>query len=542
MSNRCFAPTVLSLLLALPFATHAEGPPRLVVMLAVDQLRADRLDASLPGGLGRLVREGRSYPDAVLDHAVTETCAGHATMLTGRHPGPAGLPGNVFLDVEAGRRVYCLEDSSEEAGVIGVPSEGRSPRNLRVTTLGDWMKEARPATRVFTVAGKDRSAIALGGKHADAAYWFSEEHFVGWTTSHHYASELPEWVRAFNGADPPRDGFFAALPERWEHLPETAQGAEGPDDFPGEADDLSRTSPHPLRDGDLQNFAEQLFASPYIDVVTLDFATELVRRERLGRGDGPDLLGISLSGHDVVGHRYGPNSHEARDALLRIDAAFGRFLGFLEAELGKGSVVVALTADHGVLPLPEWLAANGGSECPAEGGRSGLRRMGFGLLWNLHWKFSPLSWPESWVLFAGPTIGVKRALARDEGVDVAEVVTRTKSHLESRPAVKHVWTREEIESGNGEFAELYRHSYDPERSGDLVVQLAPTCLISSYGSGTTHGTPYLYDRAVPLVFFGPGIAPARVPGRAATVDIAPTLARRLGITPPEGLDGRVLFE
>jgi predicted AlkP superfamily pyrophosphatase or phosphodiesterase len=168
--------------------------------------------------------------------------------------------------------------------------------------------------------------------------------------------------------------------------------------------------------------------------------------------------------------------------------------------------------------------------------------MGFGLLWNLHWKFSPLSWPESWVLFAGPTIGVKRALARDEGVDVAEVVTRTKSHLESRPAVKHVWTREEIESGNGEFAELYRHSYDPERSGDLVVQLAPTCLISSYGSGTTHGTPYLYDRAVPLVFFGPGIAPARVPGRAATVDIAPTLARRLGITPPEGLDGRVLFE
>jgi predicted AlkP superfamily pyrophosphatase or phosphodiesterase len=542
MSNRCLAPAVLSLLLALPFAARAQGPPRLVVMLAVDQLRADRVGPELPGGLGRLVREGRWYPDAVLDHAVTETCAGHGTMLTGRHPGATGLTGNVFLDVEAGRRVYCLEDSPERAGVIGLPGEGRSPRNLRVTTLGDWMKQARPATRVFTVAGKDRSAIALGGQHADGVFWFSEEHFVGWTTSRHYAAELPDWVIAFNGVNPPRDGFFAGLPERWEHLPETAQGAEGPDDFPGEASDLSRTSPHPLRDGDLETFAEQLFASPYIDLVTLDFAKELVTRERLGRGEGPDLLGISLSGHDVVGHRYGPNSHEARDALLRIDAAFRLFLEFLESELGEGSVVVALTADHGVLPLPEWLAANGGSECPAASGRSGLKRMGLGLLWNLHWKFSPLSWPESWLLFAGPTIGVKRSLARDEGVEVADVVAKTKAHLEARPAVEHVWTRAEIENGNGEFAELYRHSYDPERTGDLVVQLAPQCLISSYGSGTTHGTPYLYDRAVPLVFFGPGIAPARVPGHAATVDLAPTLARQLGVPAPPNLDGRVLFE
>jgi arylsulfatase A-like enzyme len=542
MPNPRSATIVLSLLLVLPGAARAGAPPRLVVMLAIDQLRADRVGPELPGGLGRLVREGRSYPDAVLDHAVTETCAGHATMLTGRHPGATGLTGNVFLDVEVGRRVYCLEDSPERAGVIGVPDEGRSPRNLRVTTLGDWMKQARPATRVFAVAGKDRSAIALGGQHADGVYWFSEEHFVGWTTSRHYAAELPEWVSAFNGADPPRDGFLAALPERWEHLPETAQGAEGPDDFPGEAGDLSRTSPHPLRDGDLETFAEQLFASPYIDLVTLDFARELVTREGLGRVEGTDLLGISLSGHDVVGHRYGPNSHEARDALLRIDAAFGRFLDSLEAELGPGSVAVALTADHGVLPLPEWLARNGGSECPVASGRSGLKRMGLGLLWNLYWKFSPLSWPEAWLVFAGPTIGVKRALAREEGVDVAEVVARTQAYLEEQPAVEQVWTRAEIESDDGEFAALYRHSYDPERSGDLVVQLAPTCLISSYGSGTTHGTPYLYDRAVPLVFFGPGISPARVPGHAATVDIAPTLAHRLGVPTPPDLDGRVLFE
>ncbi len=531
-----------SLLLAVSPSAGSSGPPRLVVMLAIDQLRADGLAEDLPGGLGRLVREGRVYTEAALAHAVTETCAGHASMLTGRHPAAAGLPGNVFLDVEAGRRVYCLEDSPDAAAVIGVPGEGRSPRNLRVTTLGDWMKQARPATRVFTVAGKDRSAIALGGKHADAAYWFSEEHFVGWTTSRYYRTELPAWVLAFDGMDPPRDGFLARMPERWEHLAEAAQGAPGPDDFPGEADDLSRTSPHPLRDADLETFAEQLFASAFMDVVTLEFATELVRNERLGQGDGPDLLGISLSGHDVVGHRYGPYSHEARDARLRIDAAFGRFLDFLEDELGPGRVLVALTADHGVLPLPEWLAANGGNECPVESGRAGLKRLGFGLLWRLHWGFSPFSWPRSWVLFAGPMVGVKRELAREAGVEVADVVASTKRYLESKPAVARAWTPAEIENGNGEFAELYRHSYDPERSGDLIVQLAPTCLISSYGSGTTHGTPYLYDRAVPLVFWGPEIAPARVPGAAATVDIAPTLARKLGVPAPEGLDGRVLFE
>ena len=171
-----------------------------------------------------------------------------------------------------------------------------------------------------------------------------------------------------------------------------------------------------------------------------------------------------------------------------------------------------------------------------------MRRFGFGLLWKLHWRFSPLSWPRSWVHFSGSQIAVDRARAAAHDVTVDEVAAVAKAHLEAHPAVARAWTLEEIREGSGEYARLYRHSVDPARIGDLVVQLEPGCLVSRYEGGTTHGMPYDYDRAVPLVFWGSGIAPERVAGRVATVDIAPTLARRLGIPVPRDLDGRVLFE
>jgi predicted AlkP superfamily pyrophosphatase or phosphodiesterase len=538
---RRLAPAALLALAAVAAAVaSAETRPRLVLVIAVDQLRPDRIGPDLPGGIGRLLREGRVYREAALEHAVTETCPGHAVILTGRHPGATGLVGNRFFDLEADRTVYCVEDAEESGRLLGPAAPGRSPRNLRVTALGDWMKQAEAGTRVFAVAGKDRSAIALGGKRADAAYWPSELPPIGFTSSRYYLAALPDWVAAFNGSDPPRDGFFASLPDIWEHLPAAAGRSPRPDDFEGESEELSRTSPHPLRDPDPGTFADRLGASPYLDEVTLRFAEQLVRREGLGRGAAPDLLGLGLSATDSVGHRYGPYSHESADALLRLDAALGRFLEFLEGELGAGSVAAVLTADHGVLPLPEWLAATGESRCPVEGGRAGLRRMGFGLLWRMHWELSPLAWPRGWVQFAGSQVAVKRSLARSRGVELARAVELARSHLERQRAIAHVWTREAIAREDGELAVLYRNSFDPERSGDLFVQLAPTCLASSEGDGTTHGTPYPYDRRIPLVFWGPGIESASLPGRAASVDVAPTLAAYLGVPAPPGLDGRVL--
>jgi predicted AlkP superfamily pyrophosphatase or phosphodiesterase len=328
------------------------------------------------------------------------------------------------------------------------------------------------------------------------------------------------------------------VPETWEH---EAVARGRPDDFSGESKRHSRTSGHPVRSDDRAEFARQLFASPFVDEVTLDFALELVEQEGLGRDEAPDLLALSFSATDVVGHHYGPYSHESRDALLRLDAGLGRLLEALEARVGRDRLLVALTADHGVLPLPEWLEAQGRDECPVDGGRVGLKRLGLGMLTRLHFGHSPLRWPRAWVLFAGTQIAVNRELAAARGADPRAVAADAEAYLERSRGIAEVWSPEEIRTGARETARLYRNSWDPERSGDLAVQVERGCLISAYDSGTTHGSPYAYDRAVPLVFWGAGVDPGLSPSAARTIDIAPTLAGALGVAAPEGLDGARLF-
>ena len=506
--------------------------PRLVLLLSIDQLRADRVDEGLPGGLGRIAREGLRFTNAWLEHAITETCPGHASMVTGRHPSGSGIPGNNFIDGEGGRPTYCVEDPGEDAVVFGA-EHGRSPRHLRATSLGDWMKRARPETRVFSVSGKDRAAIMLGGRSADAAYWLVRSSEVGFTTSRYYVDERPPWVAAFNVA------LAAGLPQTWTHDVASGPAAERTDDFPGESPEYGRTSGHPLLHGDPERFAENLYVTPYLDQVTLRFATELVTSEGLGRGAGPDLLAISLSATDRVGHLYGPYSHESRDTLVRLDRELGRFLDFLDAELGGGSTLVVLTSDHGVLPLPEWLAREGKLACPEEDGRVGLRMLVLGLFWELHKELGGVfSWPRQWVTIAGSRIGVRRSATRRAGIPPENVLDVAESYLERVPAIARVWRVDELQSETGELARLYRNSFVPGRSGDLLIQLERNCLISPSDYGTGHGTVYAYDRRVPLIFWGPGIETGRRHGRVATVDIAPTLARSLGLEAPEDSDGR----
>ena len=518
-------------------ARAAEPPIRLVLVIAVDQLRPDRIDESLPGGFGRLVREGRFFVDAALEHGMTETCPGHATMLTGHHPAAAGISANDFFDPDTGAEEYCASDPDPATAEIG-GTGGLSPVRLRVTALGDWLKAASPQSRVFAVSGKDRGAIMMGGQHPDAAYWYRAGAPPRFTTSRYYREALPAWVEAWNGTDPPNDGFLAAVPEKWEHGPIARPLA--PDDYEGEAPKYSRTSPHPLRDPDLAKFGEQLFLTPFLDLATLDFARNLVEQEKLGQGPAPDLLAISLSANDSVGHLYGPWSNEAQDHLQRVDAALGTFLDFLETRTG-GALLVALTADHGVLPLPEWEAAHGVSKCPIRGGRAGVTRFGLSVLGRMWLEFGPYTrWFPRWLQFANFQIRIDRKLAEAKGVPVERAIAEAKAALERQPAVAHVWTEAEIADTDSPVAELYRHSFVHGRSGDMVLQVAEGCLISPYDGGTSHGSPYEYDRRVPVLFRGPGVAPGRIPGPAATIDIAPTLAVRLGIPLPEALDGRPL--
>ncbi len=548
--RRMLLAVVLAGLAALPSAVAAgtQALPRIVLLLSIDQLRPDRLDPALPGGLGRIAREGRVFADAAHFHANTETCPGHATLLTGRHPGPAGVPLNDYIDRASGKSVYCVQDDAPDARVLGAaadPGEGRSPRRMRATTLGDWMKAALPGSRVFAVSGKDRAAITMAGQHPDGAYWFDKRPPGGFTTSRYYRESLPAWAERWHGTDAARDAFLADVPPVWTHATGSPANAARADDTPWEVPRFGRVSPHPLRDTDRQKLLDQIFFSPWLDTLTLDFARELVEQEDIGKGPGTDLLAISLSATDTVGHLYGPGSQEAMDALHRLDADLGRFLALLEKRAGEGGLLIVLTSDHGVLELPESLEQQGASDCPVPGGRVDAKTFERELEAALEEQLEPKGSPAHeapWLRRESLEFTVNRELAAERGVRIDRVVEVAKAYLQKQPGIGRVWTAGEMEQGTGPapWAQLYRNSFDPERSGDLAIQTAPTCQLSPYPFGTSHGTPNLYDRAVPLVFVGPGISPGVVRGRAAPVDIAPTLAERLGVAVPSDLDGRPL--
>ena len=521
-----------------------ESGIRLILLIVVDQLRADRLTGELPGGLGRIARDGRVYRDALLAHAVSETCPGHATLLSGRYPGSIGIPSNRYIERETGRTVYCVEDRRPGAAVFGgtgEPEKGRSPAKMRFDGFARWLKDRYPESRVMSVSGTDRAAIATAGRNADAAYWFSKE--SGFTTSRHYTASnaLPGWVLQWHGKDSLATGMLEAVPDLWKHT-SNAPGPHGRlDKYRGESDELSRVSGHPLRDSDIGAFLNNIYASPYLDQLTLAFASKLIEQENLGGGDAPDLLVVSLSATDIVGHMYGPESHESRDALARLDSDLSKFLGGIEARVGREGLFVVLTADHGVMVLPEWLHDTGRSECPVEGGVLSIPKVVASLSWNLHSKHGPLiSIPRMWFAQSGLGLTFDRKLAADRGVAIKDLSATAKEVLERQPGIRHVWTEAEIEEDPGETAELYRHSFDPKRSADIYIELDPTCLLRSKSTGTTHGSPHLYDRAVPFVFMGPGVQPGQVSGTVGTVDLAPTLIEVMGLEPVAGLDGHAL--
>ncbi len=538
----------LGLAFALAFPARALEPPRLVVVMVVDQLARYRISPSLPGGIGRLLREGRVFADATVDHGITETCPGHAVLLTGMNPGPAGIPGNQLFD--GGRTVYCASDSPaspapvdvsaalERAGTLGLP-EGipvdraverlRSPAHLRSDALGDRLPGK--ARKVFTVSGKDRAAIMLGGQRPTLAVWL--DGLAGFTTSRWYAKTRPEWLARFDAERGLAPFAPEKLPERWSHPASDPRALR--DDHPSESARYSRTSPHPVRSATREETVERLLRTPYADLLTLDLARTIVDAERLADGPGTNLLAVSLSATDYIGHAYGPDSQEAVAALEELDAQIGAFLAFLEARVARPSLLVVLTADHGVSQTPEVAAEFGTSECRAAvGGRVFGADMKRHVEEAVHGvcdvEVGPIAWDFNYAFKLAPAVwaAVERRCRKPKAVALAEM----RKTLRRLPGVVEVWTAGELgpqaKDCHGT-CRLERNSFAGERSGDLVVQLDPTCQLTEDTAGAGHGSPYGTDRAVPLVFWGGGVAPGVVRGRAHTVDLGPTLARRIGI-------------
>src|SRR5438309_4438004 len=317
--------------------------PRLVVVITVDQLRADYLDryrSRLSCGLALLLKRGAVFTDAYQDHAITETAPGHSTILSGRWPAHTGIV----------RNTAGVQDSA--APLVGVTGPGASPLRFRGTAFFDWLKAAEPGARALSVSGKDRGAIRPIGRAKEQVYWYVGGVF---TTSRYYADSLPLWVRVFNGERVPRRAaatqWTLLLPER--DYPE-------PDSVPYENQGRDFVFPHRLP-SDSGQAALAFIATPTMDSLTLAFALEGTRALRLGVRGTTDLLAVSLSTTDYIGHAYGPDSREIHDQVLRLDRYLGRFFEQLFVRYGGSNVLIVLTADHGVTPFPEHSRALGRS-------------------------------------------------------------------------------------------------------------------------------------------------------------------------------------
>ncbi|HEX8499266.1 MAG TPA: alkaline phosphatase family protein [Pyrinomonadaceae bacterium] len=526
--------------------------PRLVLLIAVDQFRYDYLerfgDLFGAGGLRRLLRDGATWTDCNYDHVPTETAPGHATMMTGAWPSETGIIANDWYERAEGKRVNNVQDDAVRPLGGGDKEAASSPRNLLASTLGDQLKMATAGrSRVVGVSSKNRAAILPAGRMADAAYWYSTQtgQFI---SSTYYFDRLPEWVARFNAARP-ADKFFGA---KWERLLPAAEYERraGPDDAPWEkgTDKRSYVFPHVMGAGAQApgpDFYAALDYSPYSNDLVLSLAEAALQNERLGEDADTDVLTVSFSANDIVGHRYGPYSQEVMDITLRVDGQIERLLRAVDARVGLANTVVVFTADHGVAPSPEHSVA-----MRLPGGRVKVTDVLTAVRARLRARFGKSAERDTTddyiQLFSNGHIYFNRAALERDGVRAEEAERVAGEAALAVPGVARYFTRTQLVAGavspGDDVGRRVLHGYNPRRSGDVVVIQEAYKYLSDYVAVANHGTPYRYDTHVPCVIMGGGLLPGRYAQPSTPADIAPTLARLLGVEPPSNATGRVLAE
>lgn len=558
--SRCLFWISLALLAfpTLSFPASHEKRPKLVVFIAIDAFRYDYLtrfyDHFSDGGFKLLLRGGANFTNTHVAHFRPSTAPGHATMLTGASGHLSGIVDNEWYDRDLREKVNCVED--RQATLVGTrqtdPSEGRSPKNLQVTTVGDELKLATQfRSKVIGISYKDRGAILLAGKMADAAYWFDEAtgRFISSTS---YMKSLPEWVTKFNERKLP-DRFFG---KEWKKLlAEDVYQLSREDDFPHELDYKGSgiVFPHPMT-GNAQapgkDFYQLFKHTPFADVHLAEFARAVVENAQLGVDEVTDLLTISFSATDRVGHQYGPYSQEQQDNILRLDRVLEDFLEFLHQKVGLENVYILLTADHGSAPIAEFIARSN-----VQAGRIDTSRipeeMDSVLIPKtvedaLDRAFGQGEWVEA---FVKPNLYFNLDALRREKLSIAQVEEVTKESLLQVPGIADVFGRSQLLSGalpDNEVTRMVLRQLFRQRSGDLVVHNKPYFLTAAYkrsqDKGADHETCYDYDTHIPLILFGPVFRAGVYRFHVEQNDIAPTLANALGLASPSGNEGRVLFQ
>jgi len=517
--------------------------PKLVIVISVDQMRQDffeRFEGQFEGGLKRLWEEGAVYTNAHHAHAPTVTAAGHAALSTGCYPRKNGINNNSLYDRIAGKTLYCVEDTSVH--IIGVDDDGalpgRSPKRLLVTTIGDWLKASSPESKVFSVARKDRSAVLMGGKNANRAFWF-DNLSSKMISSDYYSDPYPAWADAVVGKEVMAD-FLAS---GWEKkLPEAAYADLRPDDFDAESGAFTADYPHNrdrMRPGYPESTKDVIMMvyTPMADGFMLDFAESLIVEEDLGNGPHTDMLMIGCSAADAIGHHFGPESHEVLDYYLYLDEYLADLFTLLDNRIGREKYWIVLSSDHGVAPLPEALRGdtqygqrvNSADFATMADSIEAIVKSELGLHALLFEKLSGgvyLDYNESDSL----------------GLDRAEVRKIVAQHFKALDFIADAYTSDELESDvDRPYIQYYRNAYIPVLSPDVLLRKTEYTLIHG-ATGTSHGSAYLYDTQVPVVFWGAPFKTAKYDRRKETVDVAQTLAVLLGCQPNSEVDGKVLTE
>lgn len=515
-----------------PPATSAG--PKLVLVIVVDQMRADyleRFDDQFEHGFRRLLDEGRVFTQASHQHAMTETAPGHATIVTGTPPSTHGIISNSWYDPAAGETITAVEDRGET--IFGHEDAiGLSPSRLLREGVGDWMQAADPESVVVSISLKDRAAILLGGKRPDAAIWYDDS-LGAYTSSSYYGEAVPAWVERYNALDRAKalygdEGWTLMYgPERY-----AASRAQTKPELVTTYHDyaLTKRFPHVIAVEGKQP-RHVMRDTPFGDRMTVELALATVTTQKMGRDASPDLLLLSLSGGDYAGHRYGPGSIEIHDYYLHLDEALGDLLTELDNALGSDAYVALLTSDHGVAPMPEY------GELASAGRFVGNHELPAMLAAAAEAVGLASDQIPAFVYSHGPHLQFVPELDEATRAEFrAALATVARAH----PLVADAWTREELlgTATRNDDVRAWRRSFHPDRSPDVLVQLEQG--VATHPEGTGHGTPYPYDQHVPLIVLGAGAPGTTYAEPVHVVDIAPTIATLVGVSMPKDLDGQPL--
>jgi len=498
-----------------PAAAHK---PKLILAIAIDQFRYDyttRFRERYNSGLATMLTRGAVFTDAHQDHFPTVTATGHATFLTGSVPATSGIIGNEWFDRSLGRSITSVEDAQTKLLGAGKGKEGSSPHNLIVSTLGDEIKIAnRNTTKVIGISMKDRAAILPSGRMADAAYWIDNQ-TGNVVSSTWYQSKLPEWVERFNAAKP----ALKYLGKSWYPMGKDASSAKPFMTLP--------TTPD-------KTYFSKWEETPYANEMLESLAEQVMQSEELGHHPGTDVLTISFSANDHLGHAVGPDAPEVEDMSVATDRILGKLLDAAVKQAGGlENLLVVVTADHGVSPVPE---VNVARKMP--GGRIDKKQYLATIQDALVKKFGEGKWllgtQESGFYFDYDLIAQKK-------LKLSAVEDEAAAAAMKLPYVARTYTRTQLmrhEAAQSQIDEYVARAFYPQRGPDVIVIMKPYYLGGTEGTG--HGSPYDYDSHVPLIFYGSQIHTGVYGDRVGISDVAPTLAAILQIETPSGTVGHIL--